>query len=159
MLNIIISGIIPRDESSSVNRIDIKDVNTMLKERCQDKGFQFIDQDNRWTLDNGELSPGLYYSDKIHLLEKGNKILAEQIHSYIYSIPSVSDDAKSNIFDENGFPSLPSSLNETHHIINHINTSFWLQKPLSISSSLSFGPLPSPQKSSQFPSTGTLSSK
>ena len=86
MLKIIISGIIPRDGSSSVNRIDITDVNTMLKERCQDKGFQFIDQDNGWTLENGELSPGLYYSDKIHLLEKGNKILAEQIHIYLYSI-------------------------------------------------------------------------
>ena len=45
-LNIIISGLIPRDESSSINRIYISDVNSILKKRCQDEGFTFIDQDH-----------------------------------------------------------------------------------------------------------------
>ena len=41
--------------------------------------FFFIDQDTSWTQPNGCLSSGMFYLDKLHLVEKENIVLAKSI--------------------------------------------------------------------------------
>ena len=50
--NISICGILPRDESFSINRLIINEVNDLLKSKCLVKSFHFINQNNGWTLNN-----------------------------------------------------------------------------------------------------------
>ena len=53
--NIIICGLIPRDECWSVNRLLINKVNGILKYEYHKNGFVFIVQDHEWTLPNRSL--------------------------------------------------------------------------------------------------------
>ena len=41
--------------------------------------FSYIGQDTDWTLANGSLNSELFYTDKIHLVEKGNSKLSKPI--------------------------------------------------------------------------------
>ena len=75
---IFISGVLPRDECYSVNRMLIKAVNTILKCKCTFHSFNFIEQEQVWT-DNNTLDPKLFYHDKLHLIQKGNIKLSESI--------------------------------------------------------------------------------
>ena len=79
MVNIIICGLIPRDECSSINRLLINRVNDILKYECHKNGFVFIVQDHGWTLPNGSLDCSLFYKDSLHLVEQGNVTLAKSI--------------------------------------------------------------------------------
>ena len=54
--SIYVSGILPRDESWSVNRVTISEINELLHYQCIRDGFNFIDQSIGWSLDNGELN-------------------------------------------------------------------------------------------------------
>ena len=81
MVNIIICGLIPRDECSSINRLLINRVNDILKYECHKNGFVFIVQDHGWTLPNGSLDCSLFYKDSLHLVEQGNVKLAKSIVS------------------------------------------------------------------------------
>ena len=78
-INVFISGLIPIDESWSVNRVLIKDVNRILKYLCLKHDFSFIDQINGWTHPNGDLDPSLFFRDSLHLIEEGNVKLAKLI--------------------------------------------------------------------------------
>ena len=80
-LNICICGLLPRDESCSINRVIIDQVNDILQYKCVNEGFYFIDQSNGWTHDNGELNFKLYYKDSVHLIENGNAKLAMSLCS------------------------------------------------------------------------------
>ena len=42
--------------------------------------INFIDQDTNWIQMRGFLKLDLFYSDKLHLVEKGNFILAKSIY-------------------------------------------------------------------------------
>ena len=76
--NIIIRGLIPRDECWSINRLLINRVNDILKYECHKNGFVFIVQDHGWTLPNGSLDRSLFYKDRsLHLVEQGNVTLAK----------------------------------------------------------------------------------
>ena len=75
--SIYISGLLPRDESWSVNRVTIDEINKSLQFQCIREGFIYIDQSICWTYKNGELDPILFYKDSLHLVEKGNVKLAE----------------------------------------------------------------------------------
>ena len=77
--NIFICGILPRDESFSINRLIINEVNDLLKSKCLVKSFHFINQNNGWTLNNGALDFSLFYSDGLHLVGKGNLKLGKSI--------------------------------------------------------------------------------
>ena len=70
--NIFICGLLPRDESFSINRLIINEVNDLLKSKCLVKSFHFINQNNGWALNNDTLDFSLFYSDALHLVEKGN---------------------------------------------------------------------------------------
>ena len=50
--NIVFCGLLPRDESFSINRLIINEVNDLLKSKCLVKIFHFINQNNGSTLDN-----------------------------------------------------------------------------------------------------------
>ena len=64
--NIFICGILPRDESFSISRLIINEVNDLLKSKCLVKSFYFINQNDGWTLNNGALDFSLFYSDGLH---------------------------------------------------------------------------------------------
>ena len=82
-INIAIGGILPRDASWSINRVLIKEVNQILKAKCSKSFFIYIDYDSFWTFANGPLNSDLFFSDNLHLVEKGNLKLAESIFSSI----------------------------------------------------------------------------
>ena len=54
---IVISGILPRDECWSVNRIIISKINDILADKCSLHGFCFIYQKFGWARENGMLNP------------------------------------------------------------------------------------------------------
>ena len=78
-INIFICGLLPRDECTSVNRVYVIETNKILKVKCSLNKFFFIDQDTYWTQPNGCLSSDMFYLDKLHLVEKGNIVLAKSI--------------------------------------------------------------------------------
>ena len=84
-INVFICGILPRDGTSSINRQLIKETNNILKSSCSVNHINFIDQDANWIQMNGSLKPDLFYSDKLHLVEKGNLILAKSIYISVKS--------------------------------------------------------------------------
>ena len=63
--------------------MSIKKVNQILKLKCYESSFTFVSYDSGWTLANGSLNADLYYSDRLHLVEKGNLKLAESIFNSI----------------------------------------------------------------------------
>ena len=64
-------GILPCNESFSLNRLIFNEVNHLLKSKCSVKNFHFINQSNGWTLNNRALDFSIFYSDSLHL-KKGN---------------------------------------------------------------------------------------
>ena len=87
--NIFICGLLPCDESFLINRLIINEVNDLLKSKCFVKSFHFINLNNGWTLNNGTLDFLLFYSDALHLVEKGNLKLGKSILKAIYSISNL----------------------------------------------------------------------
>ena len=77
--NIFICGLLPRDEYVSINRVIIDEINDLLSFKCSVNNFHFIDQSKGWTLDNGTLDFSLFYSDGLHLVQKGNLKLGKSI--------------------------------------------------------------------------------
>ena len=84
--NTFICGLLPRDECFSVKRVIIDEINDLLSFKCSVNNFHFIDQCNRWTLNNGALYFSLIYSDGLHLVEKGNLEIGKSILKVINSI-------------------------------------------------------------------------
>ena len=80
-INVFICDILPRDDTSSINRQLIKETNNILKSSCSVNHIKFLDQDANWIQMSGSLEPDLFYLDKLHLAEKGNLILARSIYS------------------------------------------------------------------------------
>ena len=91
-VNVIICGILPRDDSWSVNRVSIKKVNQILKFKCFESSYTFVSLNRGWNLADGSLNADLYYSDRLHLVEKGNLKLAGSIFNSI----EVSNDSNHN---------------------------------------------------------------
>ena len=80
--NVIVCGLLPRDESWSVNRVYIKELNEYLRHKCNFIGVTFVDQID-WTSQNGSLKSNLHYDDNLHLIEEGNAKLAALIYKHI----------------------------------------------------------------------------
>ena len=78
-INIFICRLLPRDECTSTNRVYIIETNKTLKVKCPLNKFIFLDQDTYCTEPNGCLNSDMFYLDKLHLVEKGNLVLAESI--------------------------------------------------------------------------------
>ena len=108
--NTFICGILPCDESFSINRLIINEVNDHLKFKCFVKSFHFINLNNGWTLNNGTLGFLLFYSDALHLVEKRNLKLGKSILKVIDSISNSNPSKSAVCFNLNkfDFPPLPS---------------------------------------------------
>ena len=106
--NISICGLLPRDESFSINRLIINEVNYLLKYKCFVKGFHFINLNNGWTLNNGTLDCSLFYSDALHLVDKGNLRLGKSILIDSFSNANPYKSAVCFNLNESDFPPLPS---------------------------------------------------
>ena len=78
-INIFICVLLPRDECTFINRVYVIETNKILKVKCSLNKFFFIDQDTYWTQPNGCLNSHMFYLDKLHLVEKGNIVLAKFI--------------------------------------------------------------------------------
>ena len=55
------------------------ETNKILKVKCSLNKFIFIAQDKYWTQLNGCLNSDMFCLDKLHLVEKGNLVLAKFI--------------------------------------------------------------------------------
>ena len=88
-INIVIGSILPRDASWSINQVFIKEVNHILKAKCSKSLFIYIGYDSCWIFANGSLNADLFFSDNVHLAEKGNLKLTEAIFSSIKNCNSV----------------------------------------------------------------------
>ena len=77
--NIFICGLLPRDKCFSISRVITDEINDLRSLKCSINNFRFIDQSNRWTLDNGTFDILLFYLDGLHLVEKGNLELGKPI--------------------------------------------------------------------------------
>ena len=85
-INVFICGILNCDDTPSINHQLIKETNNILKSSCSVNHIKFIDQDSNWIQMDGTLKPDLFYSDKLHLVEKGNLILAKSIYISVKSL-------------------------------------------------------------------------
>ena len=108
--NLLVCGLLPCDESFSINRLIINEVNDHLKFKCFVKSFHFINLNNGWTLNNGTLDFLLFYSDALHLVEKRNLKLGKSILKVIDSISNSNPSKSAVCFNLNkfDFPPLPS---------------------------------------------------
>ena len=91
--NIIITGLIPRDEkATSKRRIKINLINQLLQHECQDKrNVTFLEPEEDWVEDNGNLRRQLYYRDFLHLVERGNYKFASWIQNAIKHLQGTKD--------------------------------------------------------------------
>ena len=81
-LKILVTGLLPRDlEKNSIRREKINKVNKMVKRMCRTKfeNIYFMKQDDDWILEDGNLDESLYFTDHLHLIEKGNNKFASSI--------------------------------------------------------------------------------
>ena len=62
-----------------INRLIINEEKDLLKSKSLVKSFHFINQNNGWTLNNGTLDFSLFYSDALHLVQKGNLKLGKSV--------------------------------------------------------------------------------
>lgn len=86
-LKIVITGLLPRDLQNSRRRIKIIETNKFLKKYCkQFMNFTYMEQDSDWVLADGVLNEHLYYSDHLHLVEKGNNKFATSITNTLIKI-------------------------------------------------------------------------
>ena len=60
-----------------MNRILIKEINTISKCNSALRRFNFIEHEQDWTGNIDTLDPSLFYQDKLHLIQKGNTELSE----------------------------------------------------------------------------------
>ena len=66
-----------------VSRLLIKEINNILKSSCSVNHINVVDQDTNWIQISNSLKPNLFYLDKLHLVEKGNFILAKSIFTSV----------------------------------------------------------------------------
>ena len=81
-LKVLVTGLLPRDpEKDSYRREKIEKVNKIVKRMCRTKfdDIFFMKQDDDWIQDNGRLDESLYFTDHLHLIEKGNEKFANSI--------------------------------------------------------------------------------
>ena len=130
--NIFIWGIHPRDESFSINGLIINEVNDLLKSKCLVKSFHFINQNNGWTLNNGTLDFSLFYSDALHLVEKGNLKLGKSILKAIDSNSNANPYKNAVCFNLNecNFPPLPFPATRSKPLYSPVKYTGHVRKPI-----------------------------
>ena len=82
VLMFLFAEFIPIDSYWSINRVYIKDVNETLKLKSVRFLFRYIGQNTSWTMAIGSLNPKLFYSVKIHLVER---VIQSYLNLYAYA--------------------------------------------------------------------------
>ena len=130
--NIFICGLLPRDESFSINRLIINEVNDLLKSKRFVRSFHFINLNNGWTLNNGTLDFSLFYSDALHLVEKGNLKLGKSILKAIDSNSNANPYKNAVCFNLNecNFPPLPFPATRSKPLYSLVKYAGHVRKPI-----------------------------
>ena len=87
--NIIVSGLLPRDQEISSRRDKIKLVNQKLMKWCRSgkvRNVYYLKPDKDWTNPDGRLVERYYFSDFLHLVEEGYEKFAKSIHEAIVKV-------------------------------------------------------------------------
>ena len=83
-VNVVVTGLLPRDLENSYRRTKIELTNKLLRDHCrQFTNFTYMGHDKDWVLENGLLNEKLFYEDHLHLVESGNEKLATSISNII----------------------------------------------------------------------------
>ena len=88
--------LLPRDHQHSRRGGIINTVNKLLKFQCLNNGFYFLEFKSNWLNNDDFLNMELFYDDYLHLIRKGNELLAKEIidffdhskYTVAYSKPS-----------------------------------------------------------------------
>ena len=96
---IVVIPLLPRDHKHSRRRGIINTVNKLLKFQCLNNGFYFLEFKSNWLNNDDSLNMKLFYDDYLHLIWKGNELLAKWIidffdhskYTVTYSKPSYRD--------------------------------------------------------------------
>ena len=87
--NIIVSGLLPRDQEISSRRDKIKLVNQKLMKWCRSgkvRNVHYLKPDRDWTNPDGWLVERYYFSDFLHLVEEGYEKFAKSIFEAIVKV-------------------------------------------------------------------------
>ena len=87
--NIIVSGLLPRDQEISSRRDKIKLVNQKLMKWCRSgkvRNVHYLKPDKDWTNPDGRLVERYYFSDFLHLVEEGYEKFANSIYEAIVKV-------------------------------------------------------------------------
>ena len=72
-IEVIVSGLLPRDIHWSTRSIKINETNAYLRDYCEKSNkMTFMRQDPGWTLPDNSVNMELYYKDHLHLIENRN---------------------------------------------------------------------------------------
>ena len=86
-LNVILSGILPRDRNcSSIRRQKIERTNDLLRQKCDSLKLNYLEHDEDWVYGNGDLNGNFYFKDHLHLLKPGNEKLATEVKNIIIKV-------------------------------------------------------------------------
>lgn len=102
-LNVIVTGLLPRDLEDTSRRFKIRQTNKFIKHYCKQlMKFTYMRQDDDWVHEDGYLNEELYYSDHLHLIERGNVKFALSIIKMLVKVSNkeeivYSDDQDNNI--------------------------------------------------------------
>ena len=87
--NIIVSGLLPRDQEISSRRDKIKLVNQKLMKWCRSgkvRNVHYLKPDKDWTEPDGRLVERYYFTDFLHLVEEGYEKFAKSIYETIVKV-------------------------------------------------------------------------
>ena len=76
--------VLPHDHKHSKRRGIINTVDTFLKFECLNNGFHFLEFKSNWLNNDDSLNMELFYDDDLHLIRKGNELLAKRIINCYY---------------------------------------------------------------------------
>ena len=87
--NIIVSGLLPRDQEISSRRDKIKLVNQKLMKWCRSgkvRNVHYLKPDKDWTEPDGRLVERYYFTDFFHLVKEGYEKFAKSIYEAIVKV-------------------------------------------------------------------------
>ena len=87
--NFIVSGLLPKDQETSLRSDKIKLVNQKLRKWCQSgkvRNVHYLKPDKDWTEPDGRLVERYYFTDFLHLVEQGYEKFAKSIYEAIIKV-------------------------------------------------------------------------
>ena len=82
---VVIIPLLPRDHKHSRRRGIINTVNKLSKFQCLNNDFHFLKLKRNWLNNDDSLNMELFHDDDLHLIRKGNELLAKEIINFYYN--------------------------------------------------------------------------